>query len=373
MAANASESSSFSPARLLGMLAVVAVVAAAAYYYGVNSVRPPGEQEALSVYGMDNPQPHKLSDAYTDADGDLVADAPKDESEWVDPKVLQFSYLASDQDRYQEVWAGFIEHLAQATGKQVEYLVVDSADAQLLALKEGRLHVTGINTGATPIAVNECGFVPVCGFGRGDELATYTMQIVTRPDSSIAEVADLAGKTLTLTNPTSNSGWKAPLALLRNEHQLLPVRDFAVIYSNGHAESLTGLTSGLYEVVAVASDEVELAVQRGQVSKDRLKVIYESEPFPNNVLGHAYDLHPELAEKLRDAMLSFSWDGSKLAEEFSVFGAENLTGISYKDDLELIREIHNQVGGKQAIRGPAPQAEQSATDDAAEVEETDAG
>lgn len=375
MAAATSESSSFSLARLLATLAVIAVIAAAAYYYGVNSVQPPGEDEALRVYGMDDPQPHKLSDAYTDADGDLVADPPADESRWVDPEVLQFSYLASDQDRYQEVWSGFIDHLSQATGKPVEYLVVDSTEDQLLALKEGQLHVTGINAGATPIAVNECGFVPVCGFGRGDELASYTMQIITRPESAIAEVSDLAGNTLTLTNPTSNSGWKAPLALLRNEHKLLPVRDFAVIYSNGHAESLQGLTGGLYEVIAVASDEVELAVQRGQVSKDDLKVIYESEPFPNNLLGHAYDLKPELAEQLRTAMLSFDWDGSKLAEEFSVFGAENFTAISYKDDLELIRQIHNQVGGRQTVRAAGFASQETASQETPETDdrgETDA-
>lgn len=353
MATSQPESSSVSLPRLLAVLAVIAAVAAIAYYYGVNSVKPPGEEETLRVYGMDNPEPHTLSDAYADADGDLVADPPDDQSQWLDPKVLYFSYLASDQDRYPDVWSGFMQHLSEATGKEVEYFVVDSTEAQLLALKNGELHVTGINAGATPIAVNECGFVPVCGFGKGDELASYTMQIITRPDSSIAKVEDLAGRTLTLTNPTSNSGWKAPLALLRNEHNLLPVRDFAVIYSNGHAESLRGLTEGLYEVVAVASDEVELAAQRDQISKDDLKIIYESQPFPNNLLGHAYNLQPELAETLRTAMLSFNWDGSKLANEFSVFGAEKFTEISYKDDLELIREIHNQVGGKQTVRAAA--------------------
>ena len=192
------------------------------------------------------------------------------------------------------------------------------------------------------------------------------MQIITRPGSSIAKVEDLAGRTLTLTNPTSNSGWKAPLALLRNEHNLLPVRDFAVIYSNGHAESLKGLSGGLYEVIAVASDEVELAVQRDQISKEDLNVIYESQPFPNNLLGHAYNLQPELADKLRSAMLSFNWDGSKLAEEFSVFGAEKFTEISYKEDLELIREIHNQVGGKQTIRAAAIDTQPPASNDAAE-------
>ena len=56
---------------------------------------------------------------FTDADGDLVADAPTDPKDWIDPTTLIFSYTpVEDPAVYAEVWKEFIEHLAAETGKK---------------------------------------------------------------------------------------------------------------------------------------------------------------------------------------------------------------------------------------------------------------
>ncbi|MDC0935448.1 PhnD/SsuA/transferrin family substrate-binding protein [Pirellulales bacterium] len=339
----------FSLLRLVCSIAVVGAVAGMGYWYGVSRIEPPSEAEGLKIYGMDRPIRNRLQADYTDEDGDLVADLPNDESQWLDPAVINFCYLASDQQRYQKTWAQFLEFLAERTGKEVKYLVIDSTEEQLKALKEGKLHVTGLNTGATPIAVNACGFVPVCGFGKDGASINYTMKFIVPQGSSITEVGELAGHTLTLTNPMSNSGWKAPLTLLKRDFQLLPVRDFAVIYSNGHAESLKSIATGAHEIAAVAGDEMDLAIDHGIVSEDKFTVIYESAPFPHNVFGHLHNLQPALAEKVRESFLAFPWAESKLEAEFSAFGAGEFVPISYKTDLSLIREIDDAMGRRHVI------------------------
>ncbi len=339
----------FSLRRLILTIAVVGVAAGIAYWYGVSSVQQPTDADSLKIYGMDSPVRNQLYAEFMDADGDLVADAPKDEAKWLDPPVLNFCYLASEQERYEKSWSGFLEYLAEETGKEVKYLPVDSVEEQLRAIKNGKLHITGINTGATPLAVNAAGFVPVCGFGRENTPFTYTMKFVVPKGSSISKVNELPGHTLTLTNPTSNSGWKAPLTLLKRDFQLLPVRDFDVIYSNGHRESLQGISSGAYQIAAVASDEMDLAIRRGDVSDDQFIVIFESDPFPSNIFGHLFNLHPTLAEKVRNSFLTFSWADSELEKEFEAFGAGKFLPISYKDDLKLIREIDDAMGRRHVI------------------------
>jgi len=339
----------FSLSRLVCSLAVVGAAAAAAYWYGVSSVKLPSEVELLKIYGMDRPTKNRLDDEFVDDDGDLVADPSKDKSQWLDPPVLNFCYLATDQQRYQTTWSGFLKYLAEQTGKEVNYLVIDSAEDQLRAIKDGRLHVTGINPGAVPIAVNACGFVPMCEFGKDGTPITYTMKIIVPKGSSVSKVSDLSGHTLTLTETTSNSGWKAPLTLLKQNFNLFPVRDFAVIYSNGHLESLQGIVSGAYEIAAVASDEVELAIEHGHVSEDQFVSIYESEPFPNNIFGYLHNLQPALAEKVRQSFLSFPWSESELETEFGAFGAGEFRPVSYKEDLKLIREIDDAMGRRHVI------------------------
>ena len=61
-----------------------------------------------------------LSERYTDSDGDLVADIPADESQWLDPDTLVFAYTpVEDPAVYAGVWDGFLEHMEEVTGKTV--------------------------------------------------------------------------------------------------------------------------------------------------------------------------------------------------------------------------------------------------------------
>ncbi len=338
----------FSIKRVLGPTFVALLAAGAAYWYGANSAKPP-EVPALWMVGMDQPVEHKLSSRYTDADGDLVADPPADESAFVDPEAIKFSYLATEQDRYAEVWAGFIEFVAQQTGKPVEFVKEESSDKQMQALQNGELHLAGINSGSVPLAVNYCGFVPVCSFGTEDELVTYTMKVIAQPEAKISGLKDVRGKRLALTNPTSNSGWKVPMVLMMKDHNLKPLIDYEIAALMTHAHCIRAVADGQEVVAAVASDELALAESRDQITKADYKVVFESDPFCNNVFGYAYNLKPELAETIRQAMYDFQWKDSQLAEEFTAFGASQLVPVDYKRDFELIRKIDNAMGRRHAI------------------------
>ena len=54
------------------------------------------------------------------------------------------------------------------TGKKVQFFPVQSNAAQLEAMRAGRLHVTGFNTGSNPIAVNCAGIRAICHDGVQD-------------------------------------------------------------------------------------------------------------------------------------------------------------------------------------------------------------
>lgn len=95
-----------------------------------------------------------LDDRYVDNDGDLVADIPEEASDWADPDTLIFAYTpVEDPAVYAEVWAGFLDHMAEVTGKKVQFFPVQSNAAQIEAMRAGRLHVAGFNTGSNPLAV----------------------------------------------------------------------------------------------------------------------------------------------------------------------------------------------------------------------------
>lgn len=59
---------------------------------------------------------------FTDANGDMVADALTNPAEWIDPSVLVFAYTpVEDPAVYAKVWDEFIAHLSATTGKKLAF------------------------------------------------------------------------------------------------------------------------------------------------------------------------------------------------------------------------------------------------------------
>ncbi|MFB9869281.1 phosphate/phosphite/phosphonate ABC transporter substrate-binding protein [Vreelandella sulfidaeris] len=286
-----------------------------------------------------------LSSRYSDNNDDMVADAPSDESQWVDPDTLIFAYTpVEDPAVYAEVWSDFLDHLSDATGKKVQFFPVQSNAAQQEALRAGRLHVAGFNTGGVPVAVNCGGFRPFAMMAADDGSFGYEMEIITYPDSGIESVEDLQGKQLAFTSETSNSGFRAPSALLRSEYGMEAGEDFETAFSGSHDNSILGVVNKDYDAAAIANSVAKRMLSRGVVNEGDYEVIYTSETFPTTAYGLAHNLNPELAEKIQDAFFSYDWEGTPLEAEFANSGEAQFIPITYQDNWAVIRTIADANG-----------------------------
>ena len=282
----------------------------------------------------------KLDSRFQDADGDMVADTPTDPSKWVDPATLIFAYTpVEDPAVYVKVWKGFLEHMENVTGKKVQFFPVQSNAAQIEAMRAGRLHVAGFNSGSNPIAVACAGFKPFAMMASEDGSYGYEMEIITYPGSAIEKVQDLKGKKLAFVQETSNSGYKAPSAILKAEFGLEAKKDFEPVFSGKHDNSILGVANKDYPAAAVANSVMQRMIARGVVKANQIKSIYKSQTFPTTAYGVVYNLKPELQEKIKQAFFSFPWKGSALAEEFGQSGEAKFIPISFKKHWEVIRKI----------------------------------
>jgi len=286
-----------------------------------------------------------LDTQYCDRDGDLTADLPTDKSKIVDPGTIIFAYTpVEDPAVYAKVWDGFIQHMSKTTGKKVVFFPVQSNAAQIEAMRSGRLHVAGFNTGSNPIAVACAGFVPFAMMASKDGSYGYEMELIVPADSDIKTPADLKGRTLAFTSPTSNSGFKAPSALLKGEFGLVADKDFKTTFSGKHDNSVLGVANKDYEAAAVANSVMNRMIQRDVVKKEQIRSIYKSQTFPTTGYGLVYNLDPALAAKIKDAFFTFPWEGSELQKEFKKEG--KFIPISHKKDWEVIRKIDAANGVK---------------------------
>jgi len=280
-----------------------------------------------------------LDSQYCDRNRDLVADLPLDESQWVDPDTIIFSYTpVEDPAVYAKVWDDFVNYMAKVTGKKVVFFPVQSYAAQYEAMRSGRLHVAGVNTGGNPVAVSCAGFVPFASMSMDGKVLGYEMELIVPADSDIQSPADLKGRTLAFTSPTSNSGFKAPSALLKSEFGLVADKDFKTTFSGKHDNSILGVANKDYEAAAIANSILHRMLDRGVVNKSQYRTIYTSQTFPTTGYGHAHDLHPVVAAKIKQAFFTFDWKGTSLAEDFGK-QANGFTAIYHKQDWDVIRKI----------------------------------
>jgi phosphonate transport system substrate-binding protein len=286
-----------------------------------------------------------LDQAYCDRNGDLVADVPTDPKKVVDPPTLIFSYTpVEDPAVYQKVWDGFIKHLEKATGKRVVFFPVQSNAAQYEAMRSGRLHVAGVNAGGNALAVNCAGYVPFAMMASQDNSFGYEMEIIVPADSSIKTPADLKGHKVAFTDATSNSGFKAPSAILKADFNLEAKRDFEPVFSGKHDNSILGVVNKDYEAAASANSVLNRMIDRKVFDPAKIRSIYKSETFPTTGYGYVYNLDPRLVEKIKQAFFTFPWEGSGLAVEFKK--EAKFIPIDYKKDWAVLRKIDEANGVK---------------------------
>ncbi len=283
----------------------------------------------------------QLDDLYCDEDRDLVADAPKDKSKWRNPSTLVFAYTpVEDPAVYENIFKPFTDYLGKCTGKRVVYYPVQSNSAEIEAMRSGRLHVAGFSTGPTGFAVNMAGAVPFAAKGTEKQVRGYHLAFVVKADSPYQKLADLKGKKVAHTSPSSNSGNLAPRVLFPGQ-ALVPETDYKVLYSGGHDKSALGVVSGDYDGAPVASDVLERMIVRGTIKEKDIRVIYKSETFPTSSFAYAHDLAPDLAKKVKDCFYAFRFT-PEMTKEFN--GDDRFFPVTYKKEWEVVRAVAEGSG-----------------------------
>lgn len=283
----------------------------------------------------------QLDTLYCDENKDLVADPPKDSKRWRNPSTLVFTYTpVEDAAVYETAFKPFLDHLGKCTAKRVVYFPVQSNAAEIEAMRAGRLHVGGFSTGPTGFAVNLAGAVPFAIKGTEKEWQGYHLIVVVKRGSPFQKMGDLKGKRVAHTSPSSNSGHLAPQVLFPPEG-LTPDKDYKVLFSGGHGQSVKGVEAGDYDAAPVASDVFNRMASRGEIKADDFRVIYKSPIFPTSSFAYAHDLHPDLVKTLTKCFYDYRFPPD-MQKTFG--GADRFFPITYQKDWSVVRKVAEETG-----------------------------
>lgn len=346
--------------KFTALLVVLLVAAAGGYYFyekSKNTPPPPVDEfVALKDLFRQLAAGHKLAADYADADGDLVADPPKD-GKFRAVEVIGFSVVGTPDEERRKAeeaeWKDFAAALAKATGKKVEYRgELESPDDQAAAIKDGRLHVTAFNTGAVPKAVAAAGFVPL--FAPADAAGQFGYQalVLVKADSPVQAPGDLKGKKVAFVGLSSNSGGRAPIHALKDKFGMLPGRDYTYQISGDHFTAIADVLDGKADAACVASDLKDRAFAgkfkvRGkeyEPKAEQVRVVYTSDRFPPLCFGVPHDLPPDLRAKVEATFRDFKFEGTTVGARYVPQGKVKFAAVNYKTDWQYVRDVDAALG-----------------------------
>jgi phosphonate transport system substrate-binding protein len=87
-------------------------------------------------------------------------------------------------------------------------------------------------------------------------------------------------------------------------------------------------------------------IDNGKIQKSQVKIVYQSDVIPRTTIGWFYNLKPDLAAKVRDAILAFAPGAPTTQPAADTETADSEAGsqlhfvaIDYRKDFELVRWI----------------------------------
>jgi phosphonate transport system substrate-binding protein len=155
---------------------------------------------------------------------------------------------------------------------------------------------------------------------------------------------------------------------MQDEH-LRPNVDYTLTWSLSQTTSISELAAGKREAAAISDDKLQALLKKGKVSESDYRIIYKSDVIPRTTVGYFYNLNPQLAAKIHDAILAYrdsapapaSKASTQPAGDTSADDSADATGafhfipVDYKKDFQLVRLIDDSFDPRLNARKLAQQ------------------
>lgn len=247
---------------------------------------------------IDDEAPVPVSQAETSHDLDDQC-----QSEEVQPKVLRFGvtpYL--DKTLLEEHFSQVTAYLTRETGFEFELVTGETYQALVGMLDSGAVDIASLSPLTYVLARQKmpCMRLLLTQVSMGS--VAYSGYVVTRADSRVTNVDDLAGKRFAFTNRASASGYLFPSAYLKRRG-ITPETFFGeTIFAGSHLEALRLVLSGQVDAAATFSSFMRPA-RALKLDVGSLRVLAVTGAIPHDATVARPGLNPGVAASVKAALL----------------------------------------------------------------------
>ncbi|MGY2491808.1 phosphate/phosphite/phosphonate ABC transporter substrate-binding protein [Cupriavidus sp. CP313] len=212
-----------------------------------------------------------------------------------------------DKERNDATYRPLAEHLSRRLGRPVELRTVDSWEGLAKSLASGETDIALIGPWGYVLA-NHVSGAQVVSTILYDGKPDYFAIIVTHPDSGLNTIQDLLGpkgkgRSFAFGDKGSTSGYLIPLHYFLQQG-LDPERHFGRVLFTKHQAIQTQVTAGQLDAGADYNRNRNAMIEQGLIKADRSKIVWQSEPLPNDAVAVSEALFKDKAfvKRLQDAL-----------------------------------------------------------------------
>ncbi|SCZ59983.1 phosphate/phosphite/phosphonate ABC transporter substrate-binding protein [Thiohalomonas denitrificans] len=216
------------------------------------------------------------------------------------------------------------EYLEDTLERPVEIVVSSSYESHIEQVATGEFTLALLGPIPYVVLTRDHGTPPILAALQIDGHAMFHGVIITREESPLQRLEDLAGRKFAFVDPNSTMGYVVPLSILERHGIPLEKLDRHA-FLNSHENVAIGVLLGRYDAGAVKDETYGKYRDRG------LRALAVTSDIPEHLFVAGYQVEPQLVKSLRAALL-------KLPQ--TPDGEEVLRAI--KPDLTGLVPIHNR-------------------------------
>ena len=205
--------------------------------------------------------------------------------------------------------------LSERLGLPVTATVATAPEALIEALRTRKVDIGIFGPFALVLAEQRAGAVVILNSVRNGR-DTYRAQFIVRADSGIESLSGLRGKVWAVPGFTSTSGYLFPRLALA-EAGIDGLTDITAVDMVTHDATVMAVYYGDADFGTTFEDAQNALSGELPDVNERLKVIYYTDPLPNDGVVVRKELHPDLIEEIRQALVEIgeTEEGSTLLTE----------------------------------------------------------
>jgi len=239
--------------------------------------------------------------------------------------VGPFQPTAGDTRRAYEP---FFRYLAEALGRPFELTVTTDWAGIAVALANGQVDVAWMGPWGYVLAKDRAGAEALAVVDYQGK-PTYYAVIIAQPGLKIDRFPeDAKGMSISFADAGSTSGWLIPSYWFKTQG-IDPKTYFKYRDGASHPANDIAVATGQVDLATDYNRNLDAMIAAGRIKADQVKVVWQSEPLPNDALAVRKDLDPQLRQAITDAVLAITLEKAKAVMPTNYTGWERATSHTY--------------------------------------------